>query len=186
MNTKLQNNKIIKLLEKIAEQNEQIINHLNHNGLVYPHPMIPRNPFYSYPSEEDNPYRPFTSSNVICPHCDRDTGIPMMLHMVIPAGGLRCPHCDKVAVLSNTITCKDTPSTRISTETTTLKPYESVCTNTTNFDPNIKGYNKRETTPITHRSYDGTKTTLPATTPEKWTGTASQLNDFLWENRHNL
>jgi hypothetical protein len=42
----------------------------------------------------------------------------------------------------------------------------------------------RTTTPITHTSYDGTKSTLPVTVPEKWT--ATQVYDFMWKNRHNF
>lgn len=36
--------------------------------------------------------------NIICPYCGEDTGIPKILHMVIPDEGLKCPHCHQVVV----------------------------------------------------------------------------------------
>ena len=182
-------NKIIKLLEKIAEQNQQIIDNLQYRGLGYPWTK-PKEPYI-------NP-APYTN-NVTCLHCGKDTGIPMLLHMVIPPEGLKCPHCGRTAVYSNSPTCQEPFSIKavpctgddptMPWQTATLKPYESVCTSTTNLDPNIKAYNNiehirdednicggvrvtRETTPITFRqSYDGTLSTLPVSTPEKWTVT---------------
>ena len=120
----------------------------------------------------DDKSTPWAPQNVKCPHCQKDTGIPFVLHMVIPPEGLNCPWCHKVAVRGNTITCMPNQpytTTTTGTDTTTLRPYENVCgsninTSTTNFDPSIKGYNNRTTTPIYSTAYDGTKSILPVNT----------------------
>lgn len=129
--------------------------------------------------------------------------------MVIPPEGLKCPHCGRTAVYSNSPTCQEPYTTTAvpCTETNPTMPWQTVCHNLPNVngsapDPNIKAYNSienirdednvcggvrvtRETTPITFRqSYDGTLSTLPVSTPEKWT--ATQVNDFMWKNRHNF
>ncbi len=104
MNTKLQNNKIIKLLEKIAEQNQQIIDNMQYRGLGYPIYLDER---FTGPVQHDK-WQPYKG-----------------------------PDCEN-----------------------------------------------RTTTPTTHTSYDGTKSTLPVTVPEKWT--ATQVNDFMWKNRYNF
>jgi hypothetical protein len=100
---------------------------------------------------------PYVPNNIICHHCHKDTGIAMNLCMIVPPEGLKCPHCGKIVVQSNTTTISDAPN---------------INTSTTNFDPSIKGYNNRTTTPITFKSYDGTKSTLPVNTlPDReWYG----------------
>lgn len=166
-------NKIIKLLEKIVEQNQQIINNLQYKGLGYPwtKPYNPpvENPF-TWPTE------PTYTNNVTCLHCGRDTGIPMMLNMVIPPEGLKCPHCGRTAVYSNSPTCQEPYST-------TAVP--CINTNVSTGDSNIKGHINREATPVTHRAYDGTISTLPVNPIiNKWT--AAEVDDFMKARRDNL
>ncbi len=136
----------------IHKLKERIIGYSPYLDERFTGPIKPKEPYIN-----PAPY----NNNVTCLHCGRDTGIPMLLHMVIPPEGLKCPHCGKTAVYSNSPTCQEPYTTTAIPCTTTLKPYENVCTNTTNFDPNIKAYNNREVTPVHHTSYDGTKTTLP-------------------------
>jgi len=47
------------------------------------------------------------SNNIICPKCGKDTGIGMILNMVIPPEGLACPHCSETVVAGSTITFCD-------------------------------------------------------------------------------
>ena len=186
----------------IHELKEKIIGYSPYLDERFTGPIKPKNPYKPY-TPKDNlpdeyPRNPWLSGNVTCLHCGQDTGIPMLLHMVIPPEGLKCPHCGRTAVYSNSPTCQEPFSIKavpctgddptMPWQTTTLKPYESVCTSTTNLDPNIKAYNNiehirdednicggvrvtREMTPVYHKSYDGIMTTLPVSTPEKWTVT---------------
>lgn len=112
-------NKILKLLEKIAEQNQQIIDHLNYKGLGYPFPTNPYKPndLFDHPWHPDrntNSGTPYVPNNIICNHCGKDSGIAMNLSMVIPPEGLKCVNCGKVVVQSNTTTISDAPNINIS------------------------------------------------------------------------
>jgi hypothetical protein len=44
------------------------------------------------------------NKNLICFNCGSDTGIPQVLHMVIPSGGLKCPNCGAVVAASVEVT----------------------------------------------------------------------------------
>jgi hypothetical protein len=112
-------NKIIKLLEKIVEQNQRIINDLNQNPFVKPYNPPP------YTPPVDRIPAPFYQDTVTCMHCGKDTGIPMMLHMVIPPEGLKCRHCGNTAVYSMSPTCQEPFSTEAVPYTTTLKPWNN-------------------------------------------------------------
>lgn len=59
-----------------------------------PEKIWPKNP-----KPKDYP-RPWTR-NIICQYCGEDSGIPQVLFMVIPPGGLRCHNCGRVIVISN-------------------------------------------------------------------------------------
>ena len=130
----------------IHKLKEKIIGYNPYNENPFTWPTEPKNPY-----ENPHPWRePWNSNNVKCPHCGKDTGIPMLLNMVIPPEGLKCPHCNKTAVYSMSPTCQEQFST-------TAVP----CINT-------KVSFRETTTPVYHTSYDGTKTSLPVTVPEKW------------------
>jgi|688.fasta_scaffold12867_26 hypothetical protein len=162
---------------------EKLVGHSPYLDERFTGPIKPKEPYIN-----PTPY----NNNVTCLHCGKNTGIPMLLHMVISPEGLKCPHCGRTAVYSNSPTCQEPFSIKAvpaDTGTNPTMPWQTVShnlpnSNTSVYDPNIKAYNSRETTPITHTSYDGTKSTLPVTVPEKWT--ATQVNDFMWKNRHNF
>ena len=155
------NRKIDKLQEQLNQQNNfiidqsliihKLIDKLTYKGLGYPFPHKPYDLFDHpwHPDRNTDSGTPYVPNNIICSHCGKDSGIAMNLCMVIPPKGLKCPHCGKIVVQSNTTTISDAPN---------------INTSTTNFDPSIKGYNNRTTTPITFKSYDGTKSTLPVNT----------------------
>jgi hypothetical protein len=171
------NREIRKLIKKIDELQKQInyqnecimdqsmIIHELKNKIVGHSPYLDER--FTGPIKPKEPYinpAPY-SNNVKCSHCGKDTGIPRLLHMVIPPEGLKCPHCNKTAVYSNSPTCQVTP----------IRDEDNICGG---------ARVTREMTPVYHKSYDGTKTTLPISTPEKWT--ATQIDDFMWKNRHNF
>lgn len=70
-------------------------------------------PFAPMPSEiPSQPYKPQPKTmtpwaTIKCPKCGKDTGIGMILNMVIPPEGLACPHCSETVVAGSTITCCD-------------------------------------------------------------------------------
>jgi hypothetical protein len=70
-------------------------------------------PYAPMPSEiPSQPYKPQSKkmtpwATIKCPKCGKDTGIGMILNMVIPPEGLACPHCLTTIVAGNTITCCD-------------------------------------------------------------------------------
>ena len=140
--------------ESIMDQSliiQKLIEKLTYKGLGAPLPYRPYDLFDHpwHPDRNTDSGTPYIPNNVICNHCGKDSGIAMNLCMIVPPEGLKCPHCGKIVVQSNTTTISDAPN---------------INTSTTNFDPSIKGYNNRTTTPITFKSYDGTKSTLPVNT----------------------
>jgi len=149
--------KIDELQKQINYQNECIMNqsiiiHKLKEKIVGYSPYLDER--FTGPLKPKEPYinpAPY-NNNVTCLHCGKDTGIPMLLHMVIPPEGLKCPHCGRTAVYSNSPTCQEP-------YTTTAVP--CINTNVSTGDSNIKAYNNRKATPVYHVSYDGTKTTLP-------------------------
>ena len=70
-------------------------------------------PYAPMPSEiPSQPYKPQPKTmtpwaTIKCPKCGKDTGIGMILNMVIPPEGLACPHCLTTVVAGSTITCCD-------------------------------------------------------------------------------
>lgn len=70
-------------------------------------------PYAPMPSEiPSQPYKPQSKkmtpwATIKCPKCGKDTGIGMILNMVIPSEGLACPHCLTTVVAGSTITCCD-------------------------------------------------------------------------------
>lgn len=70
-------------------------------------------PYAPMPSEiPSQPYKPQPKTmtpwaTIKCPKCGKDTGIGMILNMVIPPEGLACPHCSETVVAGSTITCCD-------------------------------------------------------------------------------
>lgn len=70
-------------------------------------------PYAPMPSEiPSQPYKPQPKTmtpwaTIKCPRCGKDTGIGMILNMVIPPEGLACPHCSETVVAGSTITCCD-------------------------------------------------------------------------------
>lgn len=177
MNSELRklNRKIDNLQKQINQQNNFIID----QSLII-HKLIEKLTFKPFgtpwdstpvPSPLDPYNEPFTStpwqpSNVKCPSCKRDTGIPFVLHMVIPPEGLKCPHCGAVAVMGISITCNPNPhTTTMPCDSTTLKDYSTDCNiNTSSGDSNIKAYNHyiRDENSVTggnrviniHKAYD--------------------------------
>lgn len=101
-------NKIIKLLEKIIEQNQQIIDNISYKGLGAPW----YRPWHDWVDWDRNKNIPPYPNTIPCPYCDKDTGIAQNLCMVIPPEGLKCPHCNRVVINgSPTITCEQPYST---------------------------------------------------------------------------
>jgi hypothetical protein len=148
--------KIDELQKQINYQNECIMDQsmIIHKLIEKINPINPLNPYKPYNPPAEKPFtwptEPTYNNNVTCLHCGRNTGIPLMLHMVIPPEGLKCPHCGRTAVYSNSPTCQEpfsvkaVPSTgddpTMPWQTTTLRPYETFCkdhglsnTSTTNF-----------------------------------------------------
>lgn len=108
---------IVKLLEKIVKQNEEIINLLKKKEetpvLPYQESSSPFTPSVlptkinvneKSPWESQSTYPRITNDVVICFHCGKDTGIPNILGMYIPPQGIKCPHCKKVVIEANNIT----------------------------------------------------------------------------------
>ena len=66
-------------------------------------------PYAPMPSEiPSQPYKPQPKTmtpwaTIKCPKCGKDTGIGMILNMVIPPEGLACPHCSETVVAGSTI-----------------------------------------------------------------------------------
>jgi hypothetical protein len=165
-------NKKIDELEKLVNHNsdcimeqsiiihkliEKLVGHSPYLDERFTGPLKPKEPYIN-----PTPY----NYNVTCPHCGKNTGIPMLLHMVIPPEGLKCPWCNKTAVYSNSPTCQVTP----------IRDEDNICGGARVI---------REATPASNTAYDGTLNTLPANTIiGKWT--ASEVNDFMKGNKDNL
>lgn len=70
-------------------------------------------PYAPMPSEiPSQPYKPQPKTmtpwaTIKCPKCGKDTGIGMILNMVIPPEGLACPHCSETVVAGSPITFCD-------------------------------------------------------------------------------
>lgn len=85
------------------------------NKTILDRPFAPMPPYTTpYPKdnvqEDENSTKyksryPFTN-NIMCPKCGCDTGIGMILNMVIPVEGLACPQCGATVVNGTNITCE--------------------------------------------------------------------------------
>jgi hypothetical protein len=107
-------NKLIELLETVVEQNKEIIDLLkkdkNKNLKPYQKLIDKKDHSKHNHSQESFPKpwgtnTPIARDTLICMHCGNDTGIPMVLNMVIPPEGLPCRYCKKVVVLGSAVTC---------------------------------------------------------------------------------
>lgn len=96
------------------------------NKTILDRPYAPMPPYQPYTPEDYNStkykLKPPYSSNIICPKCGCDTGIGMILNMVIPTEGLACPKCGATVVQGSTITCEGPIGQGGSTQSYTATP----------------------------------------------------------------